>query len=226
MFGVGDRLIRAWHLAASNDGAFPVLRILRLWNYENLTNKSLAFLNSFPALAIYDVAGCGFEQYANSHPRDLGWTPFAETNLPGILEDACMERILLMQDRLSGGDESAQATAWQLSDDPTSIWSIPRVDVPDFLVQTKLSSLSELSKQSRRWTFSGQTYQAPFPRSVRVDTWGDMLYKIFPRVGELWNDADFARAEVDIGDQVIVGNALRNSVPMASLRLGENTLLP
>jgi hypothetical protein len=32
-YGVGDRLIRAWHLAAVDNGAFSVLRILKLWNH-------------------------------------------------------------------------------------------------------------------------------------------------------------------------------------------------
>ena len=162
----------------------------------------------------------------NSHPRDLGWTPFAETNLPGILEHTCVKRILLMQDRLSGGDESAQATAWQL---PTIQQAYGQY--PGLTCQTSSSRQSYHHHQNYRnnpvvGLFQVKAYQAPFPRSVTVDTWGDMLYKIFPRVGELWNDADLARAEVDIGEQVIVGNALRIRSQWRPFALGENTLLP
>jgi hypothetical protein len=49
--GVGDRLIRAWYMAALDENAFQVLRILRLWNHEDLTEKSFVYLNSFKSLA-------------------------------------------------------------------------------------------------------------------------------------------------------------------------------
>lgn len=49
---VGDRLLRSWHIAAVENKAFTVLRILRLWRHEGLTEKSLSYLNGFPALAV------------------------------------------------------------------------------------------------------------------------------------------------------------------------------
>jgi hypothetical protein len=238
IFGVGDRLIRAWHLAATNNGAFPVLRILRLWNYENLTGQSLIFLNSFPALAVYDVAGCGFEFSESLRPRRLGWTPIVDTNLTGTLEAACMERIILMRDRLGVQAKSIEAVDSQHSLDWTKTRLIPRADVLKFLIQSKLSSMSDLNGQhrdlnhhswddsmrnrSRRGTERSrtQTEENQLPGCKTVDIWEDLTNKIFPRVGELRSDADFVRAGVDIGDQAIIGDTLVNSIPMASLRLG------
>jgi hypothetical protein len=237
-FGVGDRLIRAWHLAATNNGAFPVLRILRLWNYENLTSQSLAFLNSFPALAVYDVAGCGFEFSESLHPRRLGWTAVVDTNLTGILEAACIERILLMRGRLGVQVKPIEAVDSQQSLDRAKTTLMPRAEVLKFLIQSKLSSMSDLHgqprdlnhhswdesrrKRSRRGTERSrtQTDEDKLPSCKTVDIWEDLINKIFPRVGELRNDADLVRAGVDIGDQVVVGDALVNSIPMASLRLG------
>jgi hypothetical protein len=235
-FGVGDRLIRAWSLAASNDGTFSVLRILRLWNYENLTSQSLAFLNSFPALALYDVAGCGFTLNTKLQARQLGWTPIVETDVTGVLKDACIERILLMQDRLGVEAEPLQTVDAQQSNGQANMIFIPRAEVPRFLIKTNLSTLPQSSgqpcdlsgttdkiriKKPGRWNRSSGTFNDSQPSSrATVHTWEDLMYKIFPRLGELRNDADLLRAGVDIGDQAVMGGRLVNSVPMAALRLG------
>lgn len=52
--------------------------------------------------------------------------------------------------------------------------------------------------------------------------WDLTAYKSFARIGELRNDTDLVRAGLAVGDQAVVGDELINSVPMASLRLGES----
>src|SRR5271163_3051325 len=46
--GVGDIVLRAWGREAAEIRAFSVLRLLRLWNHEDLTEKSLQHIRSFP----------------------------------------------------------------------------------------------------------------------------------------------------------------------------------
>jgi hypothetical protein len=87
---VGDRLIRAWHQTASKDGVFPVLRILRLWNHEYVTGQSLIYLNSFPALTVYDVSGCGFGYDTIPQAQKLGWDLVVNENLLEGFEAACI----------------------------------------------------------------------------------------------------------------------------------------
>lgn len=67
---VSDFLVRAWSLSASEDEAFRILRILRLWNHKEITPKSVYNLVHFPSLVIYDVRGC----FENCRPqKDSGW---------------------------------------------------------------------------------------------------------------------------------------------------------
>jgi hypothetical protein len=98
--GVGDRIIRAWHEAAVKDRAFPVLRILKLRNFKALTSKSLIYLNSFPSLAVFDVAGCGFALESKIDAQRLGWRVTIDGDILGLLEAACVERAVLMQEPL------------------------------------------------------------------------------------------------------------------------------
>ncbi|KAI0880940.1 uncharacterized protein GGS22DRAFT_197266 [Annulohypoxylon maeteangense] len=51
---VNDSVIRHW---ASIPDSFPLLRVLRIWGDYFTTRRSLEYLNKFPALRVYDVAG-------------------------------------------------------------------------------------------------------------------------------------------------------------------------
>ena len=235
---VGDRLIRSWSVAALNDGAFSVLRILKLWNHEGLTNKSLAYLNSFPALAVYDVQGCGFDLGARVEAASLGWKPTLDTDILGLLETACAERVALMRTNLAMDARPPQVFC------PEHLWHgakvkcIRRRDMPAFFSQieppkqelpepsrkTSRTSESEKSKvksRHQRTTVAGQ------PRSKgHTEDFDAPMYRMFARIGELRNDTDLVRAGVAVGDQAVVGRELINSVPMASLRLGESPTWP
>lgn len=50
-----------------------MLRILKLWNWEEITNQSLQYVNNFPSLAVYDVRGCRFDLTIKTNARALGW---------------------------------------------------------------------------------------------------------------------------------------------------------
>ena len=221
-FCVGDRLIREWHLAAMSHRAFSVLRLLRLWNFENITNRSLAFLDAFPALAVYDVGGCNVKYHP---PPPRGWSQIWQENFSARLRHACLQRsqhflfhrqdgatqvenVGLLQAGLEE-PEVQQSTPHPKSDQPKAqgkMMFIPRAEVPNFLNQPTVAS----------WLYE----DVPERRSGKVDTWEKMTYELSPVVGDIRNDADLARAGFDITDQAVVGNALVNSVPMASLRLG------
>ncbi|PQE14426.1 succinyl-3-ketoacid-coenzyme a transferase protein [Rutstroemia sp. NJR-2017a BBW] len=151
--GVGDRIIRAWHEAAVKDGAFPVLRILKLRNFKALTSKSLVYLNSFPSLAVFDVAGCGFALESKIDAHRLGWRVTVDGDILGLLEAACVERAVLMQGPLglpsvSLGEEGPvdanifmqirpirRPCALQLIDN-THVNMIPRAEIPKFITRS------------------------------------------------------------------------------------------
>ena len=213
---VGDRLIRAWQHAALENGSFPLLRILKLWHYEDVTSQSLSYLNSFPSLAIYDVRGCAFSNYSKVNARELGWTPSMESNIPGLLESACLERVALI--KASPGFEWKRKSSRRRKADQTSnrVRRIPRSDIPAFLTRKDPDTTDPELKMKRR-------RKQGLSKSLSTDVqemWDSPICKAFARIGELRNDLDLARAGVVIGDQAIVNDELVTSVPMFSLRLG------
>jgi hypothetical protein len=240
---VSDRLIRAWNYSAQNDSAFQVLRILKLWNHEELTSKSLAYLNAFPALALYDVRGCAFDLDAKVDAKRIGWRATVDSNVLGLLEAACVERAMLMQQSLGVETRPVRkATARQLWDG-SKTRRIPRSEVPSFLTRPEallpgqpLVEYESYSKmQSRldiiechypqksikdvRWKIMDRHL---FSKSRALETWEFTNYTSFAKIGELRNDTDLSRAGVNVGDSVaLVGNELVNSIPIVSLRLGD-----
>lgn len=69
---ISDHLVKAWSISASQEASFPILRIIKLWNHREITSRSLACIDNFPALAIYEIRGCDFDDY--SVLAGTGWT--------------------------------------------------------------------------------------------------------------------------------------------------------
>jgi len=208
---VTDRLIRTWHHAAVEDEAFRVLRILRLWGHPEITQQSMVYLNSFPALAIYDVRWCGFVLSAST-VKNHEWKPILEPNILGLLDSVCAERVALMRSNLGiEGTPNQKAFSPRLKD-RSRLRRIPRSEVLGYLAQSRPPFPEEASDKSDKHTSSKGTA-----------TWESTINAIFSRIGELRNDTDLKKAGIDVGDQVLVGTELVNSVPIASLRLGPST---
>jgi hypothetical protein len=239
---VNDRLIRAWNIAAFNDGAFKVLRILRLWKHIDVTSQSLAYLNSFPALGVYDVRGCGFNLQSPIQARRLGWKPTADRNIVNLLHAACVERALYLQEKLGLPAKSIRRAAAKQLWDGAKVSHLSRGDVAAFLTRDETSrpgtpahgqrfddmnrmvdSLQndnpglEPEIKKHRWSHIDRSM---FRETNLLMTWEFQLYSAYARLGELRDDRDLERAGLDISNQAVVGTELVNSVPMVSIRLG------
>ncbi|KAE8450068.1 hypothetical protein EG329_007208 [Mollisiaceae sp. DMI_Dod_QoI] len=240
--GVSDRIIRAWSIAAGSEGAFQVLRILKLWKHAEVTNVSLGYLNLFPALAFYDVTGCSFDLQASAHARNLGWKSTVDPNVLGQFEAACVERAALMRVTLGKEPRAVRKVfAQQLSED-AFVSLLPRVEIPGYLtrdeatvrhqplvkcedlerhatgldlLQNKLGPSAHVTEQQF------DILQKDFLLSSRpFETWDFPVYTGICKIGELRNDSDLARAGIQIGDQPIVENELICPLPIVSLRIG------
>lgn len=204
-FTVGDRLVREWHLAALNEGAFSVLRFLRLWNCPSLTFQSIAFLHAFPALVMYDIEGCG-EEELNHLPlskQALSKWYFTAKDHSITLKHACFIRNPKAKFHSLLLDGGAKET-----DDQGKMKFIPRKEIPIFLGQT-----AELAP-------SGPWGVWPTFSSTRFQKWANATGKLLAMSGYLLNDADLGRAGYDISDQAVFGDSLVNTIPTVSLRLG------
>ncbi|KAI0431290.1 hypothetical protein F5Y09DRAFT_305294 [Xylaria sp. FL1042] len=49
-----DSVVREW---STTPGAFPFLRVLKVWGEDHTTRHSLRYIDAFPSLVVYDVAG-------------------------------------------------------------------------------------------------------------------------------------------------------------------------
>ena len=233
---VGDRLLRAWHLSAVEIGAFAVLRVLRLWKHEGLTEKSLTYLNGFPALAVYDVRGCSFAAESMIEATRIGWKAVLEINILAFLEKICAERAILMRAKLGIEGASYPEIVSEHLWDGAKVRRIPRADVPMFLAKVAVlngspddngahESEAETDapkvEESPRHLYISKAKASQTHRSERQSTTWDLVsYKCIARIGELRNDNDFAKAGIVLGDQAIIGDDLVNSLPVVSLRLG------
>ncbi|PVH76033.1 hypothetical protein DL98DRAFT_518262 [Cadophora sp. DSE1049] len=239
--GVSDRLIRAWHQAALDEGAFSVLRILKLWNHKEVTETSLIYLNSFPVLALFDVRSCTFDTRSRALARTLGWRSTLDVGILSFFEAMCVERAVIKRAAVEEDPQPIRRAPSHQLDEDSFITRIPRADVTAFITSPafsvskqsadaiphwdgwqRMGDLSERrypdkSFKELRW---GITNQHLFNTSYSLETWDFLTYTIFSKIGELRSDRDLHRAGVNIGDQVIVNDELVNSVPLVSLRLG------
>ncbi|KAG0647063.1 hypothetical protein D0Z07_7252 [Hyphodiscus hymeniophilus] len=234
-FAVADRLLRSWHEAAVVNGAFSVLRILRLWNHEGLTEKSLAYVNDFPALAVYSVKGCEFGIGSHRIANLDGWKMTLGINVLGFLEQTCVDRAVLLRTKYN-----IQGTT-RLKSDTKRLWDgarvrrIPRANVSMFLAENLaceglVDSVQESASKTYASDGAKERQKTPMLKAQarqrhlldHPDTsWDLQAYKSFARIGELRNDTDLASAGVVLGDQASVGDELANSIPVVSLRLGK-----
>jgi hypothetical protein len=231
MLGIGDRLIRAWHSAIMNDGAFQVLRILKLWNHGELTCNSLALVTSFPALAVYDIRGCDFHADPNIRAKQLGWKIAQKADYLDELDQMCQKRATVMSEQTV----SKHTGYSQPLPDGARVKFVSRAETLQFLtrikVKNKLRSPNPLghsvppnplkSRIKPTKAKLGKQKEKPEIRLTSADkSWEFPTYAAFTRIGEIRNDSDLARAGVIIGEQAVVGEDLVNSVPIISLCLG------
>ncbi|CZT42567.1 uncharacterized protein RSE6_02492 [Rhynchosporium secalis] len=248
---VTDRLIRAWHQATIDDGAFPVLRILKLWNHKEVTEVSLRYLNSFPALALFDVRGCTFNTGSRAIGRTLGWKSTLDVGVLSFFDAMCVERVVLMRATIDEKPKPIRRAASRQLTDHDKVIRIPRSEVAGFLTNSRLPTPRpglELHPEWTVWEKDGNFIERPSTSSssekIRrnihdnrshiaqlYETWEFIPYTIFSRIGELRSDRDLRRAGVSVSDAGVVNEQLVSTVPMACLHLGRqneplNPLLP
>jgi hypothetical protein len=219
--GVSDRVVRAWSEAAKSDAAFSILRILKLWNHQDVTTESLRFVNYFPALAVYDLRGCTVRIYSEHSNDGPGWTAKLSPNILKLLETACEERVKIMQGNTVGKPNTMQRLVTNPLSDGTGVKWISRREIPDLLTRASTESkvpseIVELQTGPQRPLQRSSTLQP----TDSCEHWDSVLYSSLSRIGELRNDRDL-RAKINIDKQAVVGRNLIISHPTISFRLGD-----
>ncbi|KAL3426328.1 cbs domain-containing protein [Phlyctema vagabunda] len=237
---IGDALVRAFARAASESGAFPVLRVLKLYNQEGITNQSLAYLNSFKSLGVYDVSGSSVTESSGTYARELGWRISRVPDTASVLYMACEERDKIFGGKLKPENELPEQRANRQPDifDRATVKRIPRSEIPKLFVERRFkSNLPEDEAGHRPTKPEPKNSIARLPRSeneqpARAKGKNEIVkgpsrfdtpnLACFARIGELRNDKDLAAAGIEIGDQPVVGSELIPPVPVVSIQLGKN----
>lgn len=68
-----DGIIRAWARAATEVGAFSMLRVLILKAQKEITPQCLAYLDQFPSLALFNTENCLLGPRTEAEALALGW---------------------------------------------------------------------------------------------------------------------------------------------------------
>lgn len=218
---VDDRLVRAWSFAARDEAAFPVLRLLKLWNHEDITEHSLASIDNFPALAVYDVRGCNVNR---SGSQSTNWRACMNKSILSLLEGMCVNHAKIAlkkhEDKVSSMTKSAK-----LSSQQGQVRWMPRSEVSLLLATTENSRIVRSAHKSS----IPKSSQTPLPAPKKKNStsrsessrpsWDTELYASLARISELQDDQDLIQ-HMSLGQQALFGSELINSYPVASFRLG------
>ena len=68
-----DSIIRAWARAATEVGAFSMLRVLILKAQKEITVQSFTYLNQFPSLTLFNTENCDLGRTTNAEALETGW---------------------------------------------------------------------------------------------------------------------------------------------------------
>ncbi|CAD6443253.1 2dbfa8ad-d34e-46af-97d2-f4e6218a12f8 [Sclerotinia trifoliorum] len=240
----GDRVIKTWSEGAISGKAFQVLRILKLRDFEEITNNCFQYLNRFPALAVFDVLDCDFNGLAQLGAERLGWEVHPDGGLLEILQSDCVKHIMALRNTLGLPVRPIRRSAAKPLRDKAKITIIPRPNLSAFLTGDPTSSSTPARNRAyldaeqqvrvmeqtpagreklRRTGFSHfEAVDYISRKKIReLETWEFRTLTSLNRISELRNDEDFRAAGLEVGDSIpIVCGEIISAVPVASLRLG------
>ena len=85
--GLDDRIVRAWSRAATESGAFGMLRVLACRSQLDLTVQCFHYISQFPSLALFVVENCAIGSQDKPHAQALGWRYRSGKGLSALLAE-------------------------------------------------------------------------------------------------------------------------------------------
>ena len=243
---IGDIALRAWSRETAEHGCFKVLRILRLLNQQDITEKSLQYLQAFPALGIFDVRGCGIHdgKRAESHVEKFGWKTLQQHG-----EAFELERGFLGKPRASRNQSMTSEGMVKSSFEPlwdgSRVHRISRSAMRENVSHPQTSSSQPITDLSGSISDNcGQKWHVYVNESAAEDVlWNTLSWNLFratahikkwnfanapswAQLGSIRNDSDLIEAGVSDAEKLaIVGKYLVTPVPVAYICLGDSEIL-
>ncbi|KAJ2977561.1 hypothetical protein NQ176_g4302 [Zarea fungicola] len=220
---ISDRLIRGW---ADAEDPFPLLRILKIWGHQTVTQASLRWACKFPSLALYDIMGAKDDwDTVYEVASSTGWrvSEHATRN-----DDSSILRSLLL---LLPSDEQPTKRVSSLCrsidtdlisfccDSRCALKLVPHGEAPQLV--DYLTDPAKVTKQ-HSWNPDTVLREVKFCHGIAFEAWAFWLYSL---IGQLSDDRDLEDNSHDFhgsGQQAIAGPFVLPSRPMASLFLGHS----
>ncbi|GFP55074.1 hypothetical protein TASIC1_0004069900 [Trichoderma asperellum] len=213
---VNDRVVRGW---TESENPFPLLRILRIWGDQTVTQKSLRWVAKFPSLALYDVTGAR-DDWASpfDDAAEAGWEV---TDVSGRQEGTLLRNLMLLVPdthiiKTQDSIKSVEADLVTLcSDSQCAIKFVPDREAPPLL-----NYLTDTGKKYMpSWDPDAASRQAGACHGVAFEAWAFWLYSF---LGQLSSDIDIASQGHSVDQQAVAGPFVLPSRPMACLFLGHS----
>lgn len=216
---VNDSLVRGW---AEQPNAFPLLRILRIWGNQSVTQQSLHWVTKFQSLVMYDVMGSRDDWESAYHlAAEEGW----QVSQPRSgLEDSLLQYLMLFSPQQELPLKRLKVLARNIDTDLVSLCSDPRCAikfVPHGEAPPLMDYLTDPAKVSRASSCNPDTAlrEARACHGIAFEAWAFWLYSL---VGQLTADQDLDSQDMKPELQTVVGPFVLPSKPMACLFLGHS----
>jgi hypothetical protein len=216
---VNDQLIRGW---TDQPDPFPLLRILRIWGNQSVTQESLRLVSKFPSLVMYDVMGSRDDWETAYHlaPAE-GWQ--VSQRVRG-LEGSLLQYLMLFSPSQELSLKRLKAMARSIDTDLVSLCSdsrcalkfVPRGDAPALIEY--LTDPAKVSVTSP-WDPDTALREARACHGIAFEAWAFWLYSL---VGQLSGDQDLDSQGHKPSLQTVAGPFVLPSKPMACLFLGHS----
>ncbi|OAA81846.1 hypothetical protein LEL_01391 [Akanthomyces lecanii RCEF 1005] len=218
---VSDRIVRGWSDAPD---PFPLLRVLRIWGDQSVTEVSLRWVAKFPSLVLYDVmAGKDDWTSAYEEAEATGWTVSQQVTRA---EDTSILRYLMLlapgeeipMNRFSDLSRGIDVDLINLSSDPRCVLKrVPHGRAPPLL--DYLMDPAKVSMQQANFLHKPAPKEVKFCHETAFETWAFWLYSL---IGQLSGDRDLRSRGVRPEEQTVAGPFVLPSKPMACLFLGHS----
>ncbi|KAM3451272.1 hypothetical protein MY3296_005416 [Beauveria thailandica] len=218
---VNDRIIRGWSEAVD---PFPLLRVLKIWGDQTVTEVSLRWVAKFPSLVLYDViAGKDGWTSASEEAKATGWTVSQQISRS---EDISILRYLTLFDpgekmymeRFVSLSRSIDDDLINLSSDARCVLKhVPYNEAPPLL--DCLMEPATVSVIQPDYYRKAVPTEAQFCHEAAFEAWAFWLYSL---IGQLSSDRDMESRGIKPEQHTVAGPFVLPSKPMACLFLGHS----
>ncbi|TRX90531.1 hypothetical protein FHL15_008504 [Xylaria flabelliformis] len=196
-----DSILREW---SRTPDPFPVLRVLRIWANDYVTRHSLRYINAFPSLVLYNVAGKKRDWAMKS--EEPGWK-FEKQQWTRRLDIALSESFHLLQDGIPDD-------RWKLD---TQFTTMLELFQEFFCLEAGIAVFSRENYEAKLTKEPNiMPASTPFEIIFSDSLWGFFIYS---HIGRLISDRDLIAQGLDLSENASINGSYFIYSPRPMLHL-------